>query len=39
MEMAASIPVSATTEPTERSMPAVMMTNVMPTATMPMTAD
>ncbi|GAB5376409.1 MAG: hypothetical protein AcusKO_28710 [Acuticoccus sp.] len=32
----APVPASATMEPTDRSMPAVRMTNVMPTATRPM---
>ena len=35
MRRAATIPVIPMTEPTERSMPAVRMTQVMPTAEMP----
>ena len=36
--MPAITPVSATTEPTERSMPPVTITKVSPTATMPISA-
>ena len=32
-------PVTPATEPTERSMPPVRMTNVIPTETMPITTD